>query len=189
MKLSNFKHQNFLKHKYMQLKIIRNVSQTKMCLNEKSKQNIKIRKGSSNDVEQMCDQMKQLLEQEKDFSYDRQKQAAGYQMLFAEESNGVAFVAQNEDDNDKVVGMITVQRLISTVQGTYVGLVEDFIVDTNYRGCGIGQLLMEECEKYAVQNKWTRLTLLTDADNERGQKFYKRNGWENSQMIVLRKFI
>lgn len=36
----------------------------------------------------------------------------------------------------QVVGMITVQKLISTAEGGYVGLVEDVIIEPEVRGKG-----------------------------------------------------
>lgn len=46
-----------------------------------------------------------------------------------------------------IVGMATIQTLISTAEGGRVGLVEDVVVDESFRGKGIGKLLLAGIEE------------------------------------------
>ena len=51
-------------------------------------------------------------------------------------------------------------------------------VDSDYRGHGVGQLLMSACESYAKNSLGLkRLWLLSNTGNAAAIRLYKRNGW------------
>ena len=51
-------------------------------------------------------------------------------------------------------------------------------VDSDYRGHGIGQILMSACESYAKNSLGLkRLWLLSNTGNAAAIRLYKRNGW------------
>ena len=51
-------------------------------------------------------------------------------------------------------------------------------VDSDYRGHGVGQLLMSACESYAKNTLGlSRLWLLSNTGNAAAIRLYKRNGW------------
>ena len=96
------------------------------------------------DIEDMINLLKQLFEIEKDFTPNYEKQKRGLELLLDRE-DAVIFVARY---NGKVVGMCSIQILISTAEGGKVGLLEDLVVDENFRGKGIGTELLLEAERY-----------------------------------------
>jgi GNAT superfamily N-acetyltransferase len=63
--------------------------------------------------------------------------------------------------------MTTVQMLISISEGGCVGLVEDVIVDREFRGRGIGTLLLEHIAEWGKSRNLKRLQLLADRERRR----------------------
>lgn len=86
-----------------------------------------------------------------------------------------------------VVGMASLQTLVSTAEGGWVGLVEDVVVHEAFRGRGIGRQLISALADWAVTHGLTRLQLLADRDNRAGLDFYRNIGWQDTRLICLRK--
>ena len=57
------------------------------------------------------------------------------------------------------------------------------------RGQGVGSLLLDYAIRFAKDHDCKRVTLLTDADNERAQQFYTKQGFTHSSMQVYRKHL
>ena len=89
----------------------------------------------------------------------------------------------------EIIGMCTVQTLISTAEGGYVGLVEDMVVANKYSGNGIGRQLILEIESWATSQGLTRLQLLANRNNQPALAFYTKMGWLETRLIGLRKVI
>ncbi|MDA8100733.1 MAG: GNAT family N-acetyltransferase, partial [Nitrospiraceae bacterium] len=88
-----------------------------------------------------------------------------------------------------VVGMATVQTLISTAEGGRVGVVEDVIVAATHRRKGIGCLLLAEIETWSRRKGLKRLQLLADRENLSAIDFYSRCGWSKTSLICLRNML
>jgi len=95
-------------------------------------------------------------------------------------------VAELPGDN-KVLGMCTVQTLISTAEGGTVGLLEDLIIAASFRHQGIGTKLLAEAVNWAECRGLKRLQLLADKNNLSALNFYQKQGWESTQLVCLRK--
>jgi len=122
---------------------------------------------------------------EADFTPDPERQRQGL-MRFLDGcgKHRCVLVAETEK---VVVGMASLQTLISTAEGGWVGLVEDVVVREDYRGRGVGRSLMGAVTEWAVTHGLTRLQLLADRDNRAGLDFYRSIGWQDTQLICLRK--
>ncbi|MFU8652882.1 GNAT family N-acetyltransferase [Methanotorris formicicus] len=136
------------------------------------------------DIDDMINLLKQLFEIEKDFAPNYENQRKGLELLL-NNKDAIIFVARY---NDKVVGMCSIQTLISTAEGGKVGILEDLVVDENFRGMGVGSKLLLEVERYCKENGLLRLSLLADKDNKKALEFYKSRGWKFTNLICLRKF-
>jgi GNAT superfamily N-acetyltransferase len=86
-----------------------------------------------------------------------------------------------------VVGMATLQILISTAEGGRSGLIEDVVVSESYRGRGVGKRLMEHLVQWAAKQGLTRLQLLADRQNQPALMFYQSQGWSTTNMIALKR--
>ncbi|MDP2104391.1 MAG: GNAT family N-acetyltransferase, partial [Desulfobulbaceae bacterium] len=61
------------------------------------------------------------------------------------------------------------------------------LVDSQWRGQGVGRLLMEEMSDWAMTNNVSRLQLLADRNNIPALDFYHRLGWQVTGLICLRR--
>jgi GNAT superfamily N-acetyltransferase len=146
-----------------------------------------VRPARTDDIPQMCDLLAELFSIESDFSPDREKQVRGLRLLLNEIS-GPSFVLVAENNSD-IVGMCSVQVLISTAEGGPAGLLEDLIVRKDHRGKGIGPRLLSEIFKWCVTKNISRIQLLRDTANISALNFYAGNGWENTGLTCMRKLL
>ena len=146
---------------------------------------ITIRAAKPSDIPQLVELLKELFTIEADFHFDQDKQACGLKLLLTSEKDCI-LVAQLPNGN-KVVGMCTVQTLISTAEGGAVGLLEDLIVAANFRHQGIAAKLVAQVVYWAECRGLNRLQLLADKNNLPALSFYQKQGWHSTQLICLRK--
>src|SRR5271169_6952109 len=132
--------------------------------------NVIIRRANVDDIPGMCDLLSELFSIEADFSPDRKKQSRGLELLLCGTSgSSIVLVAEK---GDEIAGMCSVQILISTAEGGPVGLLEDLVVKSQYRGSGIGTRLLSEIVGWSAKKNLSRLQLLRDTDNIEALKFY-----------------
>lgn len=121
-----------------------------------------------------------------DFSPDRTVQERGLQLILEQPNRGRIFVLRN---NHRIFGMVNLLFTISTARGGFVILMEDVIVHPNHRGQGYGTMLLKHVVDFAKQKNFKRITLLTDKISEESQDFFRKNGFEHSNMIPMRRII
>ena len=146
---------------------------------------ITIRNAKPSDIPQLVKLLKELFIIEADFDFDQEKQACGLNLLLSSNKDCI-LVAQLLNDN-KVLGMCTVQTLISTAEGGPVGLLEDLVVAAEFRHQGIGAKLLVEAVNWAECQGLKRLQLLADKNNLPALNFYQKQGWNSTQLVCLRK--
>ena len=149
-------------------------------------ENIIITIAQEKDIPQLAELLDTLFTQELEFQPDEHKQIEALKQIVKNPSVGVIFVAKREDT---IVGMISLLFTISTVMGGRVGNLEDLVIRETYRNKGIGTMLLEFIFSYVEELNIPRLTLLTDDSNYKAQAFYIRNGFELSNMRIMRKFM
>ena len=145
---------------------------------------VTIRNANTQDIAAMCNLLEKLFAIEQDFEPDAEKQQRGLTLLLGS-TRARVFVAEREK---RVVGMLTVQLLISTAEGGTVGLVEDVVVDEACRGRGIGKALLQHLEAWAQQTGISRLQLLADRNNRSALEFYEKLDWFPTGLVALRRF-
>jgi GNAT superfamily N-acetyltransferase len=132
-------------------------------------------------VELLC----QLFSIETDFEVRPARHARGLRLLLGAARRGRAYVVVAERLGE-VVGMATVQIVVSTVEGARSGWIEDVVVRDDLRGDGIGTSLMASLSHWARTNGLARLQLLTDRRNRLALAFYDRLAFQPTHMICLR---
>lgn len=140
-----------------------------------------IRCATYDDIPRMTELLGELFAIEDDFTIDIQKQFTGLDLLL-ETPNVTVLVAESDQ---RVIAMATLQILISTAMGGYVGLIEDVIVNKSYRSRGIGKKLIQALIKEAEKKGLKRLALGADHRNESASEFYKKLGFSASHMGLM----
>jgi GNAT superfamily N-acetyltransferase len=144
---------------------------------------VKIRQAEAADIGTMSTLLAQLFSLEQDFRPNSSKQRMGLEMLLKTPD---AYVVVAEEQGD-VVGMLTLQTLVSTAEGGRCGLIEDVVVNESCRGRGIGQALMTHIVDWADRQGLVRLQLLADRHNQPALVFYQGHGWSMTNMIALKR--
>lgn len=142
-----------------------------------------IRLAQEDDIEAMCVLLDRLFSIEQDFIPDRERQTAGLRLLL-EQPDADVLVAERDG---AVIGMCTLQILLSTAEGGPVGIVEDVIVAPEHRGQGVGKALLQNMLKRAQARGLTRLQLLADRHNTPALGFYQAQDWCETSLVCLRQ--
>jgi len=138
------------------------------------------------DLPALTELVMELFSASGDFSPDRTVQERGLQLILEQPNRGRIFVLRN---NHRIFGMVNLLFTISTARGGFVILMEDVIVHPNHRGQGYGTMLLKHVVEFAKQKNFKRITLLTDKISEESQEFFRKNGFEHSSMIPMRRII
>jgi ribosomal protein S18 acetylase RimI-like enzyme len=144
-----------------------------------------IRTAKPSDIPQLVELLKALFAIEADFNFDQDKQTCGLKLLLNSDKDCI-LVAELHSER-RILGMCTIQTLISTAEGGRVGLLEDLIVAADFRHQGIGRELLAGALKWAERQCLKRLQLLADKNNEAALSFYENQGWKSTQLVCLRK--
>lgn len=146
---------------------------------------LSVRPARYSDLEDMTILLQGLFAIEADFTPDPARQRRGLERLL--DGCGKHRAILVADIDARVVGMATIQSLISTAEGGPVGLVEDVVVHEAYRGRGIGRQLMAGLAAWAAKHGLARLQLLADRKNRAALDFYRRIGWQPTDLVCLRQ--
>jgi len=141
-----------------------------------------IRTAQDKDLPVLVQLLNELFSMELEFSPDPKKQLEGLRALMVS-GNGDILVL--EIDNE-VIGMVSLQYLISTYLGGKVAQLEDMIISKKYRKKGYGSKLFSRALSFAQENGCLRVTLLTDYNNDIAIRFYESFNLKKSHMIPMR---
>jgi ribosomal protein S18 acetylase RimI-like enzyme len=144
---------------------------------------LRLRPAVVTDIDDLIPLLEQLFSIEQDFSINPEKQRRGLEMLLQSDA---AYVAVAELAGE-VVGMASLQVVISTAEGGRAGLVEDVVVSVSHQDRGIGRSLLLHLTDWAADNNLTRLQLLADQDNQPALAFYEKNNWIRTRLLAFRK--
>lgn len=145
--------------------------------------NMRIDFAAAADLPQLADLLAELFTLESDFTPERERQLSGLRLILDNPELGRLFVLRDEG---KVAGMANALITVSTAEGGRVLLLEDVIVRREYRGGGLGKLLVEHVLAWATAQGMTRTTLLADRGNTAALDFYRKLGFAESSMVVMR---
>lgn len=135
------------------------------------------------DLDQLVELLGLLFSQEAEFAPDAQKQRRALGRILGNASIGRIYVVR---EGDRVLGMCSLLYTVSTAEGGRAAWLEDFVVRPERRGRGIGRTLLEHVIAQARADGVLRVSLLTDAGNERAQALYRSAGFGDSSMRPMR---
>jgi GNAT superfamily N-acetyltransferase len=144
-----------------------------------------IRRATRKDVPALVELLCALFAIETDFTVEPRRHARGLGLLLGQAGRGrsVVLVATLAG---RVVGMASVQTVISTAEGALSGWVEDVVVAAELRGQGVGRRLMAAVDSWARRHGVRRLQLVADRRNQSALTFYDRLGYTRTHMVALR---
>ncbi len=148
-----------------------------------AKHGMRIREATTEDLRKLTVLVSELFAIESDFKPNVRKQRQGLAYLMECEQATVLVM----DLNHEIIGMCTLQPLISTAEGGTVGMVEDLIVAEAWRGQGLGTQLLNAVEAVALAQGMSRLQLLAGRGNAEAQLFFDKQQWQKTNMRVRRK--
>jgi ribosomal protein S18 acetylase RimI-like enzyme len=85
--------------------------------------------------------------------------------------------------------MVNILFTISTAVGGFVIVMEDLVVHPDHRGRGFGGMLLDHVVEFARRKDFKRITLLTDRISAESQSFFRKAGFDYSNMIPMRMLI
>jgi len=138
------------------------------------------------DLDELVDLLTVLFGEEADFQPDPRKQETGLRLILEQPSRGRIFVVRNDN---AIFGMVSLLFSISTAAGGFALNMEDVIIHPEHRHQGYGTQLMEHVFDFARKKDFTRITLLTDKMSAESQSFFRKHGFEHSEMIPMRKML
>jgi GNAT superfamily N-acetyltransferase len=138
------------------------------------------------DLPALTELVMDLLSRSEDFTPDQATQERGLRLILEQPNRGRIFVVRNKN---KLFGMVNLLFTISTARGGFVILMEDVVIHPDHRGQGYGRMLVDYVVDFARQKNFKRITLLTDRMSAESQEFFKKQGFEYSNMIPMRRII
>lgn len=144
---------------------------------------LQVRIAEEKDIPHMLVLLEQLFLLE-NVKFDRNVQHKGLSLIIQRGKGASAFVAEI---SNQIIGMCTLQTIISTAEASSVGYIEDFCVDENYRSFGVGSEILGYAESWCFKNGIKSVFLLADNSNKNAVKFYSSKGWKETNYKAFSK--
>lgn len=139
------------------------------------------------DIPALCRLLAELFAIETDFTADPARQSRGLELLLQDAAGTAVLLVAKEEET--IVGMCSVQTLISTAEGGPVGLIEDLVVSQGHRGRGAGTALLAAVTRWCLSRNISRIQLLRDTGNLPAKGFYEQRGWLDTNLLCMRKML
>ncbi|WP_299122311.1 GNAT family N-acetyltransferase [uncultured Winogradskyella sp.] len=109
------------------------------------------------------------------YKQDSDKEGAKHFLLERfKNKDAIIFIAY---DNDKAIGFTQLYPLLSSVSMQPMYLLNDLFVNTNYRGQGIGEALIDKAKQLCIKENNKGLAIQTAFDNP-AQQLYEKLGFK-----------
>jgi GNAT superfamily N-acetyltransferase len=142
-----------------------------------------VRRAAPGDVPALVPLLVQLFTQETEFTPAPELQARGLAAIIGDPRVGVVVLGEDEG---RAVGMANLLYTTSTALGTRVAILEDMVVDKDWRGRGVGSKVLAFAIETVRADGCARITLLSDRENASAHRFYRRFGFTSSAMTPFR---
>ncbi|NMO97683.1 GNAT family N-acetyltransferase [Paenibacillus lemnae] len=90
--------------------------------------------------------------------------------------DSVIFIAK-ESSSNRCVGFTQLYPSFSSISMQRTWILNDLYVEEDFRGAGVGRLLIDKAKEHAEQTQSKGLNLATAADNLRAQSLYEHYGF------------
>lgn len=86
----------------------------------------------------------------------------------------------------KILAVMGYRILWDYVRGKHL-YIDDLVATATARSQGLGAELLQFAEKVAAENACPSLRLCTGTENEKGMKFYEREGWTKRSFAYVKR--
>ena len=146
----------------------------------------KIESATIEDLPRLVDLVTDLFRSVGEFDPNARIQERGLRLILEKPARGRIFVVRHRG---QIIGMVNLLFTISTAMGGFVIQMEDVIIHPDHRGQGYGGKLLEHVIDFAARKDFKRITLLTDKISADSQNFFRKYGFDYSNMIPMRRVI
>jgi ribosomal protein S18 acetylase RimI-like enzyme len=94
------------------------------------------------------------------------------------------FVA--EDESHTFLGYLWIGEGSNMMSGLKHGYIYDVFVNEEFRGKGIGRMLVEKAESYCREKRYSRILLMVSVNNETAIKLYDKMGFKAEQTYMAK---
>jgi ribosomal protein S18 acetylase RimI-like enzyme len=109
-----------------------------------------------------------------------------YESLLKQEDSMV-FIAENE--HHKYIGHLIVGQTKGTITELSSGYIYDIFVEQEFRGKGVGKLLLEKAENYCRKKRHSRIALLVPATNDSAIELYSKTGFKPERITMAKEIV
>ena len=134
---------------------------------------MEIRKMKLEDLDSVFELLNELYENKIEYSKFAQKYKESLK-----DSNFYGIVAIKEY---KVVGVLISRVINRLAKKKNILFIDDLIINKKYRNIGIGKLLIQNANTYAISKDCGALELTSMIQNVNAHRFYENNGFEKKQ--------
>jgi ribosomal protein S18 acetylase RimI-like enzyme len=106
-----------------------------------------------------------------------------FNKLSRRETNKI-FVA--EDENHAFLGYLWVGEGSSMMTELKHGYISDLFVKEEFRGKGIGKMLLEKAQSYCREKRYSRILLMVSVNNETAKRLYDKMGFKAEQTYMAK---
>jgi ribosomal protein S18 acetylase RimI-like enzyme len=103
------------------------------------------------------------------------------------EENNEVFIA--EDEEYRYVGHLIVGQNKGMISELSFGYVYDVFVEEEFRGKGVGKLLLEKAEDYCRKSGYSRIALSVSATNTTAINLYCRTGYQPERIDMAKEIV
>jgi ribosomal protein S18 acetylase RimI-like enzyme len=89
---------------------------------------------------------------------------------------------------EEVVGYVDLWGFPDPGHGAMLGVILSFIISKDYRGKGIGDMLLGEAVKEAKRRDFKEFHVWTEFENEAAKAIYRKHGFVNESLVLEREF-
>jgi ribosomal protein S18 acetylase RimI-like enzyme len=105
----------------------------------------------------------------------------GFEKLSKRETERI-FVA--EDESHAFLGYLWVGEGSNMMTGKKHGYIYDIFVKKEFRGKGIGKILLEKAQSYCREKGYSRILLMVSVNNANAIELYNKSGFKTEQMYM-----
>ncbi|MBL7826024.1 MAG: GNAT family N-acetyltransferase [Saprospiraceae bacterium] len=135
---------------------------------------ISFRLADSSDIHDVSVLLGSLFE-EVEHTIDAQDIAEMFEEIESDDHHSTLLAINDDDD---IVGILTIVECLSISAGGKYGAINELYVVPEYRSEGVGKMLIDQAKELAESREWNRLEVTTPGDDfSKTLRFYEREGF------------